>query len=52
MIGNGAPSGASGMTLLAHFLAAQGEMQRATFALVGVDTLVNALVAYAGLFVD
>lgn len=40
------------MTLLACFLAAQGEMQRAPFALVGIDALVDTLVAHTGLFVD
>jgi len=52
LIWDGSPSGACGMTLLSHFLEAQGEMQRATFALVGVDALVDTLMAHAGLFVD
>ena len=49
LIGDGVPSGASLLTLPALFLAAQGEMQRATFALVSLDALVDALVAHAGL---
>lgn len=37
------------MSLLAYFLAAQGEVQRATFALVSVDALVEVLVTDAKL---
>ena len=40
------------MSLLAFFLAAQGEVQRGAFALVSVDTLVDAIVARVGLLVD
>lgn len=45
-------TGASRMTFLACFLATQGEMQRAIFALIGIDVLIDALVADAGLVVD